>query len=127
MLEADLPGEQRLLFALAVLFGSLVVSGLLSWFSRRRLTALERAAAQQAVAGVRRANLALAVPLAALVVGVFELGLALLCIHALLVLGVVQHRLARLRLRLGYRVAQFAAVLVAYAGLAFFLVLVGDL
>jgi len=125
VLEEELPGELRI--ALAVLLASLVASGLVSWFARRRLPPGERAAAQRAVVGVRRANLMLALPLAALVVGAFELGLVLLALHALFVLAVVQRRLAALRLGAGYRWSQLAAQLLAYAGLVFFLARAGEL
>jgi hypothetical protein len=127
VLTENLPGEELLPLALAGLLGALLASGVVSWLARRGLDADGRAAARRAVAGVRRANLALALPLAALVVGAFELGLLLLCVHGLLVLVVVQYRLAVLRLGRGYRAAQLVASLLAYGGLVFFLALVGDL
>jgi uncharacterized membrane protein len=127
VVDDEAPVAQPLALALAVLFGSLVASALVSWLARRRLAAGERAAARRAVAGVRRANLAMALPLAALVIGAFELGVLLLGIHALLGLAVVQRRFAVLRVRPAYRLAQLGSSLLAYAGLALFLALARDL
>jgi len=124
---SDVSGARALPLALALLLGCLGASALVGVLARRRLGPAERVAAERAVAGVRRANLVLALPLAALVVGVFELGVLLLALHALLALAVVQRRLARLELSWVYRLSQLSAALIAYAGLVVFLFLVRGL